>query len=372
MLRIDLAKAFDRIEWHFIASALARKGLSSQFIKLIYACIFSPTFSVIINGQPFGKFRSTRGIRQGCPLSPSLFILAVNELSLALQEALQRNRLTGILLGPQCPPVHSLMFVDDLLVCGVATKQEAETILQTLQDFCNVSGQIPNWAKSGIMFSAQVSEQVRQEIKCLFPVPDIDSSFVHLGHPLILPAKDRSGAYSFIYEKFRSKLSSYKANRMSHSARLTLIKYVFSLIPIYYMSNIMFTKKFLAKITPIIRKFWWTGTKDDSTTKSLCLRAWADICTEKKIGGLGVRNLEALNQSLILSTAWRIAKDPGGNLSLILKSKLWGPWLTTRDSHYAYNSRSQETVVNPHNRVGISDYIIYYITSIKVLHEPLG
>jgi hypothetical protein len=88
MLKIDLAKAFDRIEWHFIASALARKGLSSQFIKLIYACIFSPTFSVIINGQTFGKFRSTRGIRQGCPLSPSLFIMAVNELSLALQEAL--------------------------------------------------------------------------------------------------------------------------------------------------------------------------------------------------------------------------------------------------------------------------------------------
>jgi hypothetical protein len=83
----------------------------------------------------------------------------------------------------------------------------------------------------------------------------------------------------------------------------------------------MFTKKLLAKITAIIRKFWWTGTKDDSTTKSLCLRAWADICTEKNIGGLGVRNLQALNQSLSLSTAWRIAKDPGGNLSLILKSK---------------------------------------------------
>jgi hypothetical protein len=53
-------------------------------------------------------------------------------------------------------------------------------------------------------------------------------------------------------------------------------------------------------------------------------------------------------------------------------SVLWGPWLTTRDSRYAYNSRSQETVVNPHNRVGISDYNIHYIISIKVLHKPLG
>jgi hypothetical protein len=51
---------------------------------------------------------------------------------------------------------------------------------------------------------------------------------------------------------------------------------------------------------------------------------------------------------------------------------LWGPRLTTRDSRYAYNSRSQETVVNPHNRVGISDYIIHYITILKVLHSLLA
>ena len=90
---------------------------------LIYACISTSTFSVIINGQPYGKFKSSRGIRQGCPLSPSLFILAVNELSYALQDALNHSRLSGITLGPQCPPIHSLMFADDLLVCGVATKQ---------------------------------------------------------------------------------------------------------------------------------------------------------------------------------------------------------------------------------------------------------
>jgi hypothetical protein len=50
MLKIDLAKAFDRIEWRFIVSALAQKGLHSHFINLVYACISSPTFSVIING----------------------------------------------------------------------------------------------------------------------------------------------------------------------------------------------------------------------------------------------------------------------------------------------------------------------------------
>jgi hypothetical protein len=163
--------------------------------------------------------------------------------------------------------------------------------------------------------------QVKEDIKGIFPAPNIDSSFVHLGHPLILPSKDRSAAYNFIYDKFKSKLSTYKANRLSHAARLTLIKSVFSSIPIYYMSNIFFSKKFLAKLTAIIRNFWWTGVQDDHTTRRLCLRAWSDICIEKNIGGLGVRNLQALNQCLVLSAAWRLAKEPQSHLALILKAK---------------------------------------------------
>jgi hypothetical protein len=53
MVKIDLAKAFDRVEWHFIVAALARKGLHGHFINLVHTCISSPTFSVIINGQSF-------------------------------------------------------------------------------------------------------------------------------------------------------------------------------------------------------------------------------------------------------------------------------------------------------------------------------
>ena len=215
-------------------------------------------------------------------MSPSLFVLAVNELSLALHDALQANHLSGISLGPDCPPIHSLMFADDLLVCGKANVQEAATISHILQQFCHQSGQLPNWNKSGIMFSKKVNLQVRQDIKRIFPVPDIDHNTIHLGHPLILPAKDRSTAYNFVYDKFKSKLCAYKANRLSHAARLTLMKSVFSSIPVYYMSNILFSKKILAKLTAIIRNFWWTGVKEETTTKTLCLRAWADICTKKK------------------------------------------------------------------------------------------
>jgi hypothetical protein len=163
------------------------------------------------------------------------------------------------------------MFADDLIVCGKANLCEAQTIANILERFCQNSGQTPNWSKSGILLSKNVPLPDKENIKRIFPTPNIDNSFVHLGHPLILPSKDRAAAYAFIYDKFKSKLSTYKANRLSHAARLTLIKSVFASIPVYYMSNILFSKKFLAKLTAIIRNFWWTGVQEDQTTKSLVL-----------------------------------------------------------------------------------------------------
>jgi hypothetical protein len=254
-------------------------------------------------------------------LSPYLFVLAINELSIALQEAISTNYFAGITLGPNCPPIHSLLFADDLLVCGQATVQEAARMKRILQDFCIRSGQTPNWTKSGIIFSRNVAPSEKQSIKQFFPVPDIDNNFLHLGHPLIIPGKDRTAAYNFVFDKFKSKLSTYKAGQLSHAARLELIKSVFSSIPVYYMSNILFTKKFIAKIRAIIRNFWWTGIRGETNSRSLCLKAWKDICCPKNEGGLGIRNLQAMNQSLLLMTAWRIADNKDNFLYLVLKSK---------------------------------------------------
>jgi hypothetical protein len=145
MLKIDLAKAFDRIEWNFIVAALNRKGLHAHFINLIHDCISTPTFSVILNGQPFAKFKGDRGIRQGCLLSPYLFVLAINKLSIALQEAMSTNNFARIKLGNNCPSIHTLLFADDLLVCGQASEQEAIKMNQILEKNCELSGQTPNW-----------------------------------------------------------------------------------------------------------------------------------------------------------------------------------------------------------------------------------
>ena len=291
MLKVDLAKAFDRIEWHFIDTAMQRLGFKDRFIQLVYTCISSTTMAVIINGEPRPEFNPRRGIRQGCPLSPYLFIIAINELALCLQNNSARNNIQGITLGPNCPRIHAFLFANDLIICGQANAAEASKIHAILQNFCAVSGQTPNLSKSSILFSRNVDNQSKKEVKKIFPVNDLLPNMIYLGHPLIFNHSDRCKAYDFIINKFRAKLNKLRSNKLNHAGRLTYINSVLASIPIYYMSTILFSKNFIDKITAIVRKFWWAGVQDENASTSFHFRSWKDICRPKDEGGLGIRDL---------------------------------------------------------------------------------
>lgn len=181
-----------------------------------------------------------------------LFVIAINELAHSLQESLQNQSMQGIRIGPCSLPIHSIMFADDLIVGGDATKQEARQIWQTIQHFYRLSGQTPSWEKSSILFSSHVSNQQKVRINRYFQVAQMGAQTLHLGHPLIMPAKNRSSAYNFVLDKFKAKLSVYKANKLFHAGRLTLIKSVFASIHVYYMSNILLSKKILSKMNLVV------------------------------------------------------------------------------------------------------------------------
>jgi len=279
--------------------------------------------AVLINGRPTKFFLPNRGIRQGCPLSPFLFAIAINELSITLNEALQNANIQGVSLGYNCPPIHSLLFADNLILCGAANIQEATTLNNILNDFCRNSGQIPNLNKSAILLCKSVDDTTKAHIKNIFPVPDLLPSTIHLGHPLIFTHRDKNRAYSFIYNKFLAKLTTVKANKINHAGRLAYIQSVLSSIPIYYMSTIIFSKTFIEKIISVIRRFWWAGVQQDDPSKPIAYRSWDDICQSKDNGGLGIRDLYIINKSLVIHTAYNIANSKDHFLSVVLKSKYY-------------------------------------------------
>jgi hypothetical protein len=86
ILKIDLKKAYDCVSWDFLRLVLLQCGFGLPMTKWIMGCITSTTYAILINGEPSGFFNSGRGLRQGCPLSPLLFILIMEGLSLALKK----------------------------------------------------------------------------------------------------------------------------------------------------------------------------------------------------------------------------------------------------------------------------------------------
>ena len=114
ILKIDLSKAFDKVSWIYLKLLLTHQGFNYAFIKWVFTCITTTSFDVLINGAASPFFHSKRGLCQGFPLSPLLFLLVAEGLSRALLDAKRRGHLEGLRVVPNLNITH-LLFVDDIL-----------------------------------------------------------------------------------------------------------------------------------------------------------------------------------------------------------------------------------------------------------------
>ena len=163
-LKIDTEKAFDTLEWSFLLKVLRLHGFGSTWINWVSQCISTPSFSILINGSPFGYFKSSRGLRQGDPLSPFLFIIGADILSRLLQRAENLVTLQGIKISPCCPQISHLQFADDLLIFSKSNTTNATTILDCLASYQSWSGQKINYSKSAIIFSKNTVGRISTNI----------------------------------------------------------------------------------------------------------------------------------------------------------------------------------------------------------------
>ncbi|KAK6144535.1 hypothetical protein DH2020_021355 [Rehmannia glutinosa] len=160
-VKLDMSKAFDQVEWVFVLQVLSKLGFPSHFVSLIRTCISSSSFSFLLNGSQFGSLRPQRGLRQGDPLSPYLFILCFETFSLILQDLQAAGSLHGISISRNAPTLSHLFFADDTLLFGHATIQEAQTLQYAIKLYEDASGQRIDFEKSGILFSSNTASEVR-------------------------------------------------------------------------------------------------------------------------------------------------------------------------------------------------------------------
>jgi hypothetical protein len=123
-IKLDMSKAYDRVEWGFLEAVMTKLGFASRWIKLVLECISNVRYSIVMNGSPVGNIIPTRGLRQGDPLSPYLFILCAEALSCMITHAEITGVLTGVPTSPKGPRLSHLLFADNSLLFSKANSVE--------------------------------------------------------------------------------------------------------------------------------------------------------------------------------------------------------------------------------------------------------
>ena len=139
-LKLDISKAYDRVEWPFLKGIMAKLGFPEVWINWVMGCVTTPSFSVLINGKPFGNITPLRGICQGDPLSPYLFLLCAEGFNSLLLWVEMEARIKGVYVCRRAPTVTNLMFADDSLLFCRATIGEVEVINEIMRTYANASG----------------------------------------------------------------------------------------------------------------------------------------------------------------------------------------------------------------------------------------
>jgi hypothetical protein len=112
-IKLDMSKAYDWVEWLFLESTMKKMGFADRWVNMIMTCVSLVTYSILINGDPVGLIKSSRGIRQGDPISPYLFLLCAEVLSSLLQQAEAKGVITEVPTSPKGPKISHLFFADD-------------------------------------------------------------------------------------------------------------------------------------------------------------------------------------------------------------------------------------------------------------------
>ena len=146
-IKLDMSKAFDRVEWNFIKGVIEKLGFVEKWIDLIMNCVSSVSYSILINGEACGNISPSRGIRQGDPLSPGLFLLCVEGFSALIHEATRNQQINGISIYRGCPLITHLFFADNSLLFCKAKDQECHALVNILNRYEEASGQKINTDK---------------------------------------------------------------------------------------------------------------------------------------------------------------------------------------------------------------------------------
>ncbi|GJR05390.1 RNA-directed DNA polymerase, eukaryota [Tanacetum coccineum] len=280
IFKVDFEKAYDLVRWDFLDDVLKKFGFGNKWCTWIQSCLRSSRGSIIINGSPTEEFQFFKGLKQGDPLSPFLFILIMESLHLSFQKVVDVGMFKGIKLSPSVNLSH-LFYADDAVFMG---------------QWC-LRINMRKTKIMGVHVDDQKVKNVATKLGCLI----LNTPFSYLGTK-VGGSMSRVQAWTEVIDKVKSRLSNGKMKALSIEGRLTLLKSVLGSMPIFHMSVFKVPSSVLHMIESI-RSHFFNGHEIRSN-KATWVK-WNSVLASKEKGGLGVSSLYALNRALIMKWVWR-------------------------------------------------------------------
>ncbi|GKA92683.1 RNA-directed DNA polymerase, eukaryota, reverse transcriptase zinc-binding domain protein [Tanacetum coccineum] len=313
--KVDIKKAYDTINWEFLRAVLVQFGIHDTMINWIMVYLTTASFSLCVNGEIHGFFKSKRGVRQGDPISPYLFTLIMEVFNLKIKRHISIDKRFRYHYGCKKLGLTHLCFADDLLLLCHGDPISACILRRGLDEFSMSSGLYPSLEKSTAFFS-DMPIDIKEQISLALPFKEGSLPVRYLGVPM-MSKKLRNEDCRVLIDNVKKRIFDWRNKYLSYAGKLQLISSVLSSLNVYWASMFVLPNHICSSIDKILKDFLWSS---DEGRKGFSSIAWKDVCRPKSQGGLGLRTMKMMNESLMIKYLWNLVSR---------KESLWVKWVNS-------------------------------------------